>query len=287
MLSIWCIIAQEKSKWGNTVDEQNQEKKQQPPDQQISNPILQDSTQKEINKEPLNESQNRDQDEKDPTQIVNIDQNSIQKEIHQANEEKDKNFDDKSKAVQYSNEDSKENEQTNTNPKRLFKKNLILPSLKDILPAFDKAKTISDSIVINLCEEEKVKKKMNDIKNDILKSTTTFEQKYCIILKKSFVSVILEIVKKNTDICQPNIASKVNFFKTMELSKEMDTLSSFIDQVYDEKNDVNEVIVDVMDAYQMNQNTMLHVMTEKESFKEINIQINCESELNSKIPQDF
>ena len=32
---------------------------------------------------------------------------------------------------------------------------------------------------------------------------------------------------------------------------------------------------------------MLYVMSEKESFKEIDIQITCENDLNSKIPQDF
>ena len=78
--------------------------------------------------------------------------------------------------------------------------------------------------------------------------------------------------------------SKIYFFKTKEMSKEMEKLASFIDEVYKEKYDAKEYVIS--NSYEINKLPMLYVMSEKESFKEIDIQITCENDLNSKIPQD-
>ena len=44
---------------------------------------------------------------------------------------------------------------------------------------------------------------------------------------------------------------------------------------------------EISDEDEMRANSTLYVMSEKESFKEISIQIASDEDLNSKIPQDF
>lgn len=172
---------------------------------------------------------------------------------------------------------------------KTLKRISAVASLENALPSFQEAKNISDNLIINFCEEEKVKNRMNDIKNGILNSTTAFDKKYTIILKNSFVSflksIILETIKRNFDNYPPNMLSKIYFFKTKEMSKEMEKLASFIDEVYKEKYDEKEYVIS--NSSEISKLPMLYVMSEKESFKEIDIQITCENDLNSKIPQDF
>ena len=136
---------------------------------------------------------------------------------------------------------------------------------------------------------------MNEIRNDILNSTTIFDMKYLLVLKNSFVSflksIILDVIKKSAYVNQPNLVSKIYFFKTKEMKKKMEKLAEFIDKAYEEKN--GKIFVDngeeenAEKEVEIPPDSMLYVMTEKESFKEINIQITCENDLNSKIPQDF
>ena len=75
--------------------------------------------------------------------------------------------------------------------------------------------------------------------------------------------------------------------KIQSLSETIHFLVSIVDEIYDDKyKDISEE-EETNDKAEIMANTTLYVMSEKQSFKEITIDITSESDLNSKIPQDF
>lgn len=165
------------------------------------------------------------------------------------------------------------------------------------IPAFESfddacMKEILDGIKIDLSEEEKVKNRINDIKNGILNSPTIFEEMNLVVLKNSFISflksIVLEILKEKIDLKQPKLFSMVYLKKLKEMSKIMNDMASFIDDAYNEKMGTGKFKeIKLLNEKDITLNTMLYVLKEKETFKEINIQISSEKDLNSEIPQDF
>lgn len=55
-------------------------------------------------------------------------------------------------------------------------------------------------------------------------------------------------------------------------------------QIDDVKGNEEE---DMKDQNEIDAKSMNYVMSEKETYNEISLQITCEADLNSKIPQDF
>lgn len=165
------------------------------------------------------------------------------------------------------------------------------------IPAFESfydacMKEILDGIKIDLSEEEKVKNRINDIKNGILNSPTIFEEMNLVVLKNSFISflksIVLEILKEKIDLKQPKLFSMVYLKKLKEMSKIMNDMASFIDDAYNKKMGTGKFKeIKLLNEKDITLNTMLYVLKEKETFKEINIQISSEKDLNSEIPQDF
>lgn len=276
----------------------------QPPKPEQINPIQVDQNIKTISpqKSTPNEKELKDQENNhkessqkqkklDSKSLPHHQSNSVENEdeFNQTKRKKEANNEDLS--IQNSNEEQPNDD---SNPKKLKRKSAIR-SFDNILPSsYQEAKDISDNIVIDFNEDEKVKTRMNEIRNGILNSTTIFDMKYLLVLKNSFVSflksIILDVIKKSSYVNQPNLVSKIYFFKTKEMSKKMEKIAEFIDQAYEEKNGKNFDDDDgknEKNLVEMPPDPMLYVMTEKESFKEINIQITCENDLNSKIPQDF
>ena len=68
--------------------------------------------------------------------------------------------------------------------------------------------------------------------------------------------------------------------------KEIDEMVSMIGEIYYKKYKKSNQD-EKMDENEMKENSTLYVMSEKESFKEITIQISCNDALDSEIPQDF
>ncbi|KAK8892353.1 hypothetical protein M9Y10_029579 [Tritrichomonas musculus] len=149
---------------------------------------------------------------------------------------------------------------------------------------------IVNKININLAKEKVIQQKLDEIKKTILESTTYMEKKYCYILKnslKSFInSIILDVIKQNIKICPKQMIGQVYQIKTQLLQNEIDKIVSSIDDIYCNKYDKN-VKEEEMNEKEMKANSTIYVMSEKDSFKEIKIQISCEDAFNSEIPQDF
>ena len=162
-------------------------------------------------------------------------------------------------------------------------------------PMLKHAKSISQHIQIDFYEEKKVGEKMEYIKKNIMESVTFFDKKYCMVLKNSFIlflkSVILEVLKRNASLSESNLLSKVYLIKVDEMAKQMKELALFVDKTYNEK--MHELEVDkkveekTNDKNEIEAKAMNYVTSEKESYKEISIQIACDADIDRSIPQDF
>ena len=130
----------------------------------------------------------------------------------------------------------------------------------------------------------------NEIRKEILESTTIFEKKYCIILKESYKlflkTVVLDVIKRICINLPNNLISKIYIAKVQSMEKEIAALTSFIDDIYVEKvgKDKNE---NKMNEKEINSNSLFYVMSENESYREIKIQITCSDNIQQHIPQDF
>lgn len=174
-----------------------------------------------------------------------------------------------------------ENKQDLITPMKVYKK---MPNKNDV-------NEIIDYIDINLDKEPKVLERKNSIRKTLLENTTIINKMQCIVLKNSFVlflkSTILEIIKNNRDACPLNMVPKVYMKIISNMKNEMENAASFIDDYYEIKMDEIVHEEDINDEDEMNANSTIYVMSEKESYKEIEIHIDCEDDLNLEIPQDF
>ncbi|KAK8864782.1 hypothetical protein M9Y10_010307 [Tritrichomonas musculus] len=208
---------------------------------------------------------------------------------YQKNKSEDINY-NKSDSYTLKTEDSKEEEvfsipietkQDLITPMKAYKK---MPNKSDV-------NEIIDFLDINLDNEPKVLERKNSIRKTLLENTTIINKMQCIVLKNSFVlflkSTILEIIKNNRDACPLNMIPKVYMKIISNMKNEMENAASFIDDYYEIKMDEIVHEEDINDEDEMNANSTIYVMSEKESYKEIEIQIDCEDDLNLEIPQDF
>lgn len=178
-------------------------------------------------------------------------------------------------------------DQTEKNPSKVANEKSNEEENKDEL---DKKSSSFQKKNVNLAKEKAIQQKLDEIKKNILESTTYMEKKYCYILKnslKSFInSIILDVIKQNIKICPKQMIGQVYQIKTQLLQNEIDKIVSSIDDIYCNKYDKN-VKEEEMNEKEMKANSTIYVMSEKDSFKEIKIQISCEDALDSEIPQDF
>ena len=147
------------------------------------------------------------------------------------------------------------------------------------------------AIQIDLVNNKDVHKKLVEIQSNINDSTVMMDKKHIYVIKNSFESflnsIIFEAVVENIKNGQQSMIPELYKAKIQSLSETIHFLVSIVDEIYDDKyKDISEE-EETNDKAEIMANTTLYVMSEKQSFKEITIDITSESDLNSKIPQDF
>lgn len=150
---------------------------------------------------------------------------------------------------------------------------------------------IASEIEIDFYNNEAVKQRIKEIERNIEDSITIFDRKYCLVLINSFKSflksIVLDTIKKDYKEIPQTLIPKVYLAKIKIIQDQIDEMSLMIYSFYDKKIGVGECEEDIVDKNEMEANSMLYVMSERESFKEIKIDISCEESFRTKIPQDF
>lgn len=173
-----------------------------------------------------------------------------------------------------------------------------LQNVFDEMSEFDKIEedsliddNILQNIKIDFQNNQKVDEKIEEIKKNICENAVIPDINYYIIIKNSFQSflksIVFDEIIKMQKLIPNNLILNVYRTKLQSLEKEINKCISIVDVIFKEKFDEVEEEEEINDEDEMKANSTLYVMSEKESFNEISIQITSDEDLNSKIPQDF